>query len=343
MNSMLTAPQEVPLESKLAFLRQPGSFPESTYRVEAIETHMSWVFLTVDFAYKLKKPVFYETLDFRTVEARQFYCLEEIRLNRRLAADVYLDVIPLVIDAQGHLHLGGAGQITDWLVKMRRLPADSTLDYAIKSGSATEEDMARVATRLADFYRQCAPVQIDPAAYRDRLQHAIDETSSALSTPDYHLDTHQISRISGLQHTLLAQQAGLFYARIASGKIIEGHGDLRPEHVYLGPAVTIIDCLEFSADLRIVDCADELGFLALECERLGSARLGATLLDAYQQRSGDVIDDKLLHFYKSFRACIRAKLAIWHLNEEKFRYSPEWRRRAIGYLHLAEQHAQSFA
>lgn len=139
------------LDAKVEALRQPSIYPENPSRVTALETHMSWVFLTDDRAYKLKKPVRYEFLDFSTIEARRHDCEEELRLNWRLAKDVYLDVVPLVADADGNLHLGGDGVAVDWLVKMRRLPAERTLQEAIRNNSYTDDDIARVASLLSRF------------------------------------------------------------------------------------------------------------------------------------------------------------------------------------------------
>src|SRR5262249_4067578 len=119
------------VEQKIAFLSRPEAYPEPTRRVEMKETHMSWVFLTDTKAWKLKKPVRYDFLDFSTREARRRDCEEELRLNRRLAPDVYYGIAPLTIDPQGGMRLAGAGETIDWLVRMRRLPADRMLDWAI--------------------------------------------------------------------------------------------------------------------------------------------------------------------------------------------------------------------
>jgi aminoglycoside phosphotransferase family enzyme len=333
-----SAASEVALESKVAFLRHPTSFPEATYRVEAIETHMSWVFLTEEYAYKLKKPVFYDAIDFRALDARHFYCEEEVRLNRRLAAGVYLGLVTLDLNASGHLQLDGDAAVVDWLIKMRRLPARHMLDYAIGHGTASEKDMVSVAALLAGFYRSCPPIAFDPLEYRRRFQRQLDSYRQELSRPSHGLSIKQVNRICQAQITVLRQMAGLFDDRVRAYRIVEGHGDLRPEHVCLAPRLAIIDCLEFSRDLRIADMADELAFLALECERLGAANLGALLLRAYSEISGDSPATALIHFYQSYRATLRAAIAIRHLHEEKFRYSPEWRRRAEDYLQLAAQH-----
>ena len=332
---------DVTLESKVAFLRQPTSFPEPAYRVEAIETHMSWVFLTDGYAYKLKKPVCHDFLDFRTVEARRHYCEEELRLNRRLAPDVYIGIVALAIDAQGHLQLGDDDAVIDWLIKMLRLPTQHMLDYAIRKGTVSAEDIRRVAARLAAFYRNGIAIAIDPAAYRGRFLHDIECNLRKLSRPEYRLPVDRVYDLCRSQRAVLERRRAWFDERVRTGKIVEGHGDLRPEHICLAPEVAVIDCLEFSRDLRMVDPADELGFLALECERLGAAESGALLLRTYSEISGDWPDAALVHFYQGYRAALRARIAIRHLDEEKFRYSAEWRRRAAEYLRLAESHQAS--
>jgi len=326
------------LESKVAFLRQASSFPDPAYRVEAIETHMSWVFITEAYAYKLKKPVCHELLDFSTIEARHHYCKEEVRLNRRLAAQVYIGIVALSIDASGHLHLGEDGTIIDWLVKMHRLPAQHMLDYAIKNRTASAHDIRRVASKLAAFYCNSLPITIEAEAYRTPFLSDINRNRETLSRPAYQLAAEQICKLCDDQCRFLLAHSDKFDERVKNKKIFEGHGDLRPEHICLEPTIAVIDCLEFSRALRITDAVDELGFLALECERLGMPDLGHVLLDVYSKLSGDTYSPLLLHFYQSYRATLRARIAIKHLDEAKFRYSSEWRSRATHYLKLAQQH-----
>lgn len=341
MRPALPVDSELMLESKVAFLRQPSSFPEPAYRVEAVETHMSWVFLTDQYAYKLKKPVCHDFLDFRTIEARRHYCEEEVRLNRRLAAQVYLGIVALSIDALGHLQLSEHGTVIDWLVKMRRLPTGHMLDYALRNHTASADDIRRVAARMAMFYRDCPPIAFEPRAYRARILRDISRNEEELSRPAYQLSKEQVQRLCRAQRAVVNDRGDWFDARVRAGKIIEGHGDLRPEHICLVPAVAVIDCLEFSQDLRTIDPADELAYLALECERLGMPELGEVLLRHYCATSGDRPPPALLHFYRSFRAALRARIAVKHLDEEKFRYSAEWRRRGNIYLQLAQAHQDS--
>ena len=335
--SPLSPLPEISLESKVAFLRQPSAYPEQCFRVEAIETHMSWVFLTEQHAWKLKKPVRYDYLDFSTLAARQFYCEEEVRLNRRLAAPIYLGVESLGINAAGNLTLG-QGTPTDWLVKMRRLPMQNMLDYAIGHGSAGNEDMVALAARMSRFYAACTPVALDVARYRQRFIDDVARNGVELSTPAFRIPAEQVAGLCQRQTDFLQRHETLLAQRLAAGKIVEGHGDLRPEHICLHPELMVIDCLEFSRDLRIVDAVDELAFLAMECARLGAPELGQCLLNAYSDAAGDYPPPQLVRFYRSFRASLRARIAVRHLNEEKFRYSNEWRQRAMAYLDLAQQY-----
>src|SRR5690606_17535290 len=148
------------LAAKVHWLQQPATYPHAPQRIDAIETHMSWVFLADEYVYKLKKPVRRDFLDFSTLEARHRNCEEELRLNRRLAPEVYLNVVPLTIDAAGTVRLGGQGEVLDWLVRMRRLPAECMLDYAIRHGTVRDDEIRRLALRLAEFYAASAPIRM---------------------------------------------------------------------------------------------------------------------------------------------------------------------------------------
>lgn len=341
MHAIDPTTRRVTLAAKVAALREPASYPEATRTVEPVETHMSWVFLTDAYAYKLKKPVHYDRQDFRSVAVRRFYCLEELRLNRRLAADVYLEVVPLAACSDGRLRVGGVGAAVDWLVKMRRLPSGAMLDALLARGAATPQQLQAVAQRLAVFHREQPAVPLDAAGYRSLLLRHIEEYERELCEPTGDLPRARIAALCAQQRMLLGGFAACLDARVAAGRIVEGHGDLRPEHVYLGEPPAIIDCLEFSAELRWLDAADEVGFLALECERARAAQLGRVLLQSWREASGDTAPEALFHFYQSCRACSRARLAVRHLREARYRGSPVWRRRALRYLALADRHLRA--
>jgi len=331
------------LEARVGFLGRPDAYPEAPARVEAVETHMSWVFLTETHAYKLKKPVRYAYLDFSTVEARRLDCEEEVRLNRRLAADVYLGVIPLVLGAEGRLSLGGAGEVVDWLVRMRRLPAERMLDHLLRGGAVTQAEISQLARRLARFYATLPADAIMPAAYRQSLAGRIEDNLRELASPEFGLSRIVLERLAHLQLSFLQSHAEWFDRRVQQGRIVEGHGDLRPEHVCLLAEPVVIDCLEFNRGFRVLDPADELGYLALECERLHAPQVGRWLLESYSEASGDVPPEALLHFYQSCRAVLRAKLALWHLRDDGRHPPGKWVATAGDYLELAQRHADAAA
>ena len=330
--------QPVPLEAKLAFLRHPASYPETADKVDAVETHMSWVFLTAQHAYKLKKPVCKGDIDFGSIATRHHFCEEELRLNRRLAPDVYLGLLPLNLNDSGYLALGGDGQIVDWLVRMRRLPNEFMMDHVLRRGRSNPRDMHAVAARLVAFFQSLAPVDIDGPAYRERYARRIAACTHELLQPAYRLPQDYVRLVCHRQLSALDRLASRIDWRVADGFVVEGHGDLRPEHICLYPKPVVIDCLEFSRSLRVLDRADEIGFLALETERLGAPALATALVQQYRAVSRDRLPPALLHFYQSYRAIVRATLAVAHLKESQFRYSPKWAAIAINYLQLAERH-----
>lgn len=331
---------EPSLATKVAALSVGRCYPEPVNKVRTIETHMSWVFIAGDLAYKLKKPVRLDRLDFRLLSARHFYCLEELRLNRRLAPDIYLDVVPLCENASGDLHLGAQrhDRVVDWLVKMKALPAHAMLDAALHDRRVTKDHITAIARCLADFHAACSPAPFGAATYRALLRRQIDECELELSNPRWHLPASTVHGLCKAQREFLKRNALLFDARLAAGRVVEAHGDLRPEHVCLGEPPSIIDALEFSAELRTQDAIDEVGFLVLECERLGDPALGTTLMDTYLTLSRDKVPPALIQFHQSCRATSRASLAIAHFYEERYRGSPKWRRRTEQYLELALNH-----
>ena len=337
----LTDPRqtEVSLCDKVRFLRRPGSYPDRPATIEAVESHMSWVFLTERHAYKLKKPVRYSYLDYSTIPARRDNCAAEVRLNRRFAPDVYLGIMPLTADPAGRLQLAGAGAICDWLVKMVRLPAERTLEAQIARRQVDESELRQAVHVLTRVYRQAAPAAIAPAAYRRRFHNDLCENLAELSRPVFGLSSDLPQMIAAAQRRFMSSHGGLLDARVEEGRIVEAHGDLRPEHIYLGASPIIMDCIEFNREFRLLDPADELAYLAIECHRLGAPRLGDVALDTYRADTGDRPPVRLVDFYASARAMLRAKLAIWHLQDDQRTDAGKWRARAKAYLEIAAGHA----
>lgn len=315
-----------------------------TAAVEVIETHMSWVFLVGDQALKLKKPVRYPFLDFSTLAAREACCREELRLNRRLAPGVYRGLMA-VQAAPGRLVLRGedeppAGPTIDWLVWMRRLPRECMLDVRLGAGTLAASDIDALVALLAGFYRQAARIPPDPGAYLARFEreHAVDR--EVLLRPQFHL----LGAADALDRFAAALSAGraLLQARAEGGRIVDGHGDLRPEHVALLDPPVVIDCLEFNAALRQVDPFDELCFLALECELAGAPWVGLRLVEGCARALDDRPADALLHLYAAARALLRARLAMAHLLDPLPRTPARWPVQAQRYVDRARGALQAF-
>lgn len=337
----LSTDLDIGIEAKVAFLKRPEAYSHRPAEVRAIETHMSWVFLAGSLVYKLKKAVRYSYLDFSSLPARRRNCSEEIRLNRRLAPGVYLGKVSLTLAPEGGLTLGGAGPVVDWLVKMRRLPEERMLDRLLREHTLVAGDLPRLVTVLTRFYARARRAAWPPIAYARRLRQGLESNAAALLHPHYGLPADRICAILAAQRAFLASRSDLLLDRVRAGHVIDGHGDLRPEHICLERVPMIIDCLEFSRELRLLDAADELAFLALECERLGSREAGYILFDLYSRLSGDSPPPELVHFYKSCRACLRAKLAVWHLDEKDVRAPEKWSALALEYLDLAEKYCSA--
>lgn len=314
---------EPELTAKLAFLRCPRSYPDQPATVDVIETHLSWVFMTPTRVYKLKKPLRYDFLDFSSLAARQRNCEEEVRLNRMLAPAVYLGVEALRVDAQGRLTLVGAGTAVEYLVVMQRLRDERSLQSQLSRGVVQAREVDLAAERLSDFYLDAEPERAPPTdKLKDELAQQAEELAELLPTlsPLVHALWERVQDWLAQNHAVLGQR-----------KVIEAHGDLRPQHIYLGQTPLFIDRLEFSRRLRLLDPVEELAFLALECERQGGAWVGERFLEIYRRRSGDNPPAGLVGFYKARRALLWALLSARHLSRGG---GPQWTQRTTQYVRL---------
>lgn len=280
--------------------------------VELEETHISWVFLHPDDVYKVKKPVDLGFLDFSTLEKRKEACEAEMRLNRRLAPDVYLGVVPITRDRDGRHHLGGEGETVDWAVHMRRLPLDRRADTLLEKGRLEAEDLERVARHLTAFHEEAREDE-ETAQYgtveavRFNVLENFQQTENTLCD---HLSPEEGREIQRWQTELLDREEERFDQRIRSGKVRDGHGDLRLEHVYLeDDRVVVIDCIEFNERFRFADVAADVAFLSMDLSWHGRVDLAERFLAAYARFAGDYDLYPLIDFYESYRAYVRGKVS----------------------------------
>lgn len=338
MSAADESPAEVSAGRKLQALLSVDCYPVPAASVELIETHFAWVFMVGDYAYKMKKPVAYPLLDLRSITERHHNCLEEVRLNRRLAPDVYLGVVPLVLTNDGALRVDRQGSAVDWLVWMRRLPATSMLDRAISEKTSTPAALAEVGVLLARFYERQQRYFYPAHYYLSRLAERTAAECAALLAPELKLDSESVEAAAAAVHASLNALRAELGDRALEGRVVECHGDLRPEHVCLAP-VCVIDSLEFSRELRVLDPAEELAYLRLECEVAGAPDVAERIIDAYMQRSGDRFSRRLLDCYQSCRALVRAKILAWHILDPAVALLAPWTQKAQQYIALAQRHA----
>jgi len=307
-------------------LLRPGAYPCEPDRVELIETHISWVFLAGADVYKVKKPVDFGFLDFRSLTQRRKACDAEIELNDRLAHGVYLGVVPIRRDGKGVCRIDGPGKVVDWAVHMARLPDDRRADRLLARGKLGTADVAALAERLAAFHAQ-ARCDGETARFGtvDAVRRNVEENfSQTRGMVNPYVSRADAAEIERRQTAYLRAHADVFERRIAGGRIRDGHGDLRLEHVYLdgtGPGdhvatgIDVIDCIEFSDRFRFADVCADIAFLSMDFAWHGRVGLAEHFLARYAERANDFDLYGLVDFYESYRAIVRAKVSMLLANE----------------------------
>ncbi len=276
------------------------------------ETHISWVFLGARDVWKVKKPVSLEFLDFSTPSKRREACEAEVRLNQRLAPDVYQGFLPITLDSNGRHRIGGPGQAVDWAVHMKRLPRADRADTRLAEGRLESSHVRKIAERIASFHEQAV---LDTEAERygtvkvieGNAKENFDQTRATIGK---YVSTAEATEIEDWQIRFLRRHADLFADRLRTHRVRDGHGDLRLEHVYLDRinCVTIIDRIEFNQRFRYADVCADIAFLAMDLTWHGRVDLAERFLAFYARATGDFDLYRLIDFYQSYRAYVRGKV-----------------------------------
>jgi aminoglycoside phosphotransferase family enzyme/predicted kinase len=306
-----------PLPPLIRALLDPAAYPFPAGEVALVQTHVSCLLLAGAYAYKVKKPVDLGFLDFSSLDRRAHFCRREVELNRRLCPDLYLGVLPVTL-ADGRARVGGDGPPREWAVWMRRLPAERMLPALLDADRVTPADMAMVARRLAAFHATAATggaidAGATPAAIRRNTDENFDQLRPFAGDT---IPAGQYDHLRAYTGAFLARRAALFAARIAAGRIRDGHGDVHAGSVCLtddGPV--IFDCIEFNDRFRYGDVAAEVAFLAMDLAHHGRADLAWHFAQAYRQASGDQGLDAALGFYAAYRAVVRGKVESFRSRE----------------------------
>ncbi len=295
----------------IAALLQPDRYPHPVDTVEHLQTHISHVLLAGDYAYKIKKPLNLGFLDFTSLARRKYYCEQELRLNGRLAPDLYLDCVPIGGSA-ARPALGAAGEAIEYAVRMRRFPQQALLDRVLAAGRLENRHINALARRLAAFHQAIATA--DPAApfgaperVRGPMLDDFTHIRPLLADPA------DLDLLTAVERWTLATTERLWprlAERKAGGWIRECHGDLHLGNLLLADTgqVTIFDCIEFNDDLRWIDVINDLAFLLMDLRFRGAGGLAQRLLNTYLEYGGDFAGAALLSYYQVYRAMVRAKI-----------------------------------
>ena len=296
----------------LETMMQADFYPHPVETIERRETHISTVFLTGPFVYKIKKPVDLGFLDFTSLEKRQHYCLQEIALNRRLSHGVYIDAVPITCH-DGTYALNGSGETVEFAVKMHQLAETDSMQQRLKRATLDDGDIESLVRLLVGFFAQTATIDdVDPSgtlAWEENLQRA--EPFAGVW-----IDRRQFEFVRSAARSFYRRHQNLFQRRRRDGKIKDGHGDLRTDHIYFTTTgIQIIDCIEFNDTLRVLDIISDLAFLVMDLEYNHFPETARSLIRWYVKQTDDVGALPLLDFYRCYRAMVRCKVSCFRLRE----------------------------
>jgi len=300
----------------VAKLRDAAAYAHPVGVVDVVETHISSVLLAGEYAYKLKKPVDLGFVDFSTLEQRRHYCHEEVRLNRRSAPGLYLDVVPVTArdarTADVRPHFGGAGVAIDYAVRMRRFDQDARLDQMARTNRLSPQLIDHLATGIAAFHTRCDPATA--YATYGKPEEICRWTSNNLAElrrllPD--ADQPRLAALAQWTEQEFARRAATFTARRAAGHVRECHGDLHLANLVLIDGAPVpFDCIEFNSQLRYIDTMSDVAFVWMDLIRHGLPQLAARFLNRYVEATGDYAGLATLRFYAVYRALVRAKVSL---------------------------------
>ena len=326
-------------------LLNPAIYPDRPGNVGFLETHISLLFLTGNYVYKVKKPVNFGFLDFSSLVKRKFFCEQEVKLNRRLAPTLYLGVVK-VTELKGRVSLDGEGEVTEYAVLMKQIAEEQLMDKLLDKKQLTAKMIEAVSKKLVRFYATAETNDmIKGFAKPERIKQDTDENFG--QTEKYIAVT--ISRdvyeeVKKKTNHFFRTQEKIFLNRIDSDKIRDCHGDLRLEHIFWGEEIAIFDCIEFNQRFRYTDVAADMGFLAMDLDYHGREDLSEHLIRAYIGESGDYELMDVLDFYKCYRAYVRGKVESFRLDDLNMpgRENREALARAQEYFNLSYRYAQKF-
>jgi aminoglycoside phosphotransferase family enzyme len=325
-------------------LMKPEAYDEEPGSIELVQTHISFVFLTRNFVYKVKKAVDFGFLDFTTLEKRCFFCEKELELNRRLCGDMYLEVVP--INKSDAIKINGEGETVEYAVKMKRMPQERMMNKLIEENKVDDMLVDRIAKIIAEFHSKAetnrrisefGSLAIIETNWKENFAQTEEYVGKTISTEDFKLIRERVE-------DFVKRNVSLFEKRMAEDRVRDCHGDIHSGNIFVTDGIYIFDAIEFNERFRYSDVAADVAFLAMDLDFKERTNLSNFFVRKYVEYSGDQELMKLLPFYKCYRAYVRGKVVSFKLKdpsvggEEKNSAMKE----AKAYFALASTYAKFF-
>ncbi len=298
-------------------LQKAENLPDKTKSVSLIQTHISLVFITDEFVYKVKKPVNFTFLDFSTLEKRKYYCEQETKLNSRLSQDLYLSILPVRFNNGVHQINEGDSEVVDYAIKMKRIPDEQLMKFTFERDELTDEHLKNIACRIAEFHKTAETSEEitrfgEPDVFKVNTDENFEQTEEFVGKS---ITPEQFDSIKNWTNDFYAKNNKLFFERIKNKKVRDCHGDLHMMHICLNENLDIIDCIEFNDRFRYSDTLADIGFLMMDLDYHDGQKFSQKLWVYYKEQAGEKDVDELLKFYMVYRAYVRGKVNSFTLND----------------------------
>lgn len=296
-------------------LMKPEAYDEETGQIEMRQTHISWVFLTKKHVYKVKKAVNFGFLDYSTLEKRRHFCEKEVELNRRLCGDMYLKVVP--VNRSDCIRMGGEGETVEYAVKMKRIPEEKIMTRLLEEGKVDKTLVDRMAKIIAEFHAKAktgkrigefGALPMIEANWRENFEQSKEFVDRTMSEENYRLIREKVAEF-------MKEKADVFAKRVAENRVRECHGDIHSGNIFVSDRIYIFDAIEFNERFSFCDVASDVAFLAMDLDYKNRCDLSEFFVERYVEYSGDTETEKLLRFYKCYRAYVRGKVTSFKLND----------------------------
>ncbi len=296
-------------------LIKPEAYDEEPGQIELMQTHISFVFLTRNFVYKVKKAVDLGFLDFTTLEKRRFFCEKELELNRRLCGDMYLEVVP--INRSNIIKIKGKGETVEYAVKMKRMPQERMMNKLLEEKKVNGKLASRIAKIIADFHSKTetdgrigkfGSLGIIETNWKENFEQTREFVGETISYENFQLIRERID-------SFMKRNVPVFGKRVTEGRVRDCHGDIHSGNIFVTDRIYVFDAIEFNERFRYSDVASDIAFLAMDLDFKQREDLSNFFVKRYVKYSGDRELTKLLPFYKCYRAYVRGKVTSFKLKD----------------------------